>query len=93
MHSNAGNEDYVQPNSILFLAGDAVNTTRRLQLTVRDDQQVEGPETFHLVISDDFNPMHPVTTSGRGVVAVTVLDDDSEYYLHCAFERRYNNVV
>ena len=49
-----------------------------MEFTVQDDLRVEGPETMHVVIVTDSRIMNPVTTSSKGVAAVTLLDNDSE---------------
>ena len=72
--------DYTVLDSITFSAGDTVGSVQRVQLNVIDDHQVEGDEIVQVMIDSDTNTLHPVTTSSdRGVVNITVIDDDGEY--------------
>ena len=72
--------DYTVLDSITFSAGDTVGSVQRVQLNVIDDHQVERDEIVQVMIDSDTNTLHPVTTSSnRGVVNITVIDDDGEY--------------
>ena len=71
--------DYTVLDSITFSAGDTVGSVQRVQLNVIDDRQVERDEIVQVMINSDTNILHPVTTSSnRGVVNITVIDDDGE---------------
>ena len=79
--SFTGSQDYSIPVSVSFSVGDTAGTVRRVELIVGDDQQVEGPETVHVVILNDASIMNPVTSGSQGgVAAVTLLDNDSETF-------------
>ena len=71
----------MRPAGIAFSAGDPVSSVRRVQLRLREDTQVEGEETFHVAIVTSPSEMHLVTTSRRGVVAVTIVDNDGECHV------------
>ena len=72
--------DYTVLDSITFSAGDTVGSVQRVQLNVIDDHQVERDEIVQVMIDSDTNTLHPVTTSSnRGVVNITVIDNDGEY--------------
>ena len=70
----------MEPGSILFSAGDPINTVKTVQMSIHDDKQVEGVERFGVVIVSDSRAQEPVTTSGRGVATVALLDNDGEIY-------------
>ena len=72
--------DYTVLDSITFSAGDTVGSVQRVQLNVIDDRQVERDEIVQVMIDSETNTLHPVTTSSnRGVVNITVIDNDGEY--------------
>ena len=76
--SSSGRADYIPPASVLFSHEDTVGTVKLVQLTIQDDQRVEDTETLNLVIVNDSSTMNPVTSGSRGVVVVSLQDNDGK---------------
>ena len=56
-----------------------MNTEKIVQIRILEDNQVEGGETFAVVIVSDSQTEQPLTTSGSSVATITLLDNDGEF--------------
>lgn len=71
-----GSVEYSHPSSVTFYTGNSTGSRGHVQLSIHEDQQVEGAESFRIsIVSTEY----VTTPRGGGVTTVTVEDNDGRY--------------